>query len=115
MLPSIGTILMRGAFLRVGSMNCQRSRNPGRLLCCLSERTDEDEVDVVRQLLQQIFKASIAKEGNVMSLFSAPGTDHLRHDAGKIGIHDASIQRSRGAPGYDINDPDTKFSHVQYR
>src|ERR1039458_7023026 len=33
-LPSMGTILMSGAFLRVGSMNCQRSRTPGSVLGC---------------------------------------------------------------------------------
>src|SRR5258708_24816910 len=34
MLPSMGTILRKGAFLSVGSINCQRSRTPGRLLGC---------------------------------------------------------------------------------
>ena len=57
----------------------------------LGERADEDQIDVGRQLLQQIFKAGIADEGDVMSLLSAPDADHLRHDAGEIGIHDASV------------------------
>src|SRR5260370_37281837 len=39
-LPSMGMILIVGAFLRVGSINCQRSRTPGRLFgCCLVSST----------------------------------------------------------------------------
>src|SRR5207249_7327899 len=52
-------------------------------------------------------------EDNVMPLFPAPHTDDLRHNAGKIGIHDARIQSSRGAPGNEIYDPDLEFSHAQ--
>jgi hypothetical protein len=48
-----------------------------------------------------------------MPLLPAPYTDYLRHDAGKIGIHDASIQSSRRTPGNDIDDPDMEFSHAE--
>ena len=48
-----------------------------------------------------------------MSLLPAPDADYLRHDAGKVGIHDAGIQSSRGAPGHDIDDPDMEFSHAE--
>ena len=37
-LPSMGTILRKGAFLRVGSMNCQRSRTPGSVLAAAWRR-----------------------------------------------------------------------------
>src|SRR5262249_18546867 len=64
-----------------------------------------------RQFRQQIFKPCIADERNVMPLVPAPYTDYLWHDAGKIGIHHASIQSARRAPRNDINDPDVEFSH----
>ena len=84
-----------------------------RRMSGLSERSDEDQIDVVRQLLQQIFKTGIADEGNVMSRLSAPDADYLRHDARKIGIHDASVQSSSRTPGHDIDDPDTELSHAE--
>ena len=77
----------------------------------LSERTDEDQIDLGRQFRQQIFKPCIADERNVMPLLPAPYTDYLWHDAGKIGIHHASIQSARRAPRNDIYDPDVEFSH----
>ena len=79
----------------------------------LSERTDEDQVGLGRQFRQQIFKPCIADERNVMPLLSAPYTDYLWHDAGKIGIHHASIQSARRAPRNDIYDPDVEFFHVE--
>jgi len=79
----------------------------------LSERTEEDQIDLGRQFRQQIFKPRIADERDVMPLLPAPYTDYLWHDAGKIGIHHASIQSSRGAPGNDIYDPDMEFSHAK--
>src|SRR5215471_21065888 len=79
----------------------------------LSERADEDQVDLGRQFRQQILKPCIANERNVMPLLPAPYTDYLWHDAGKIGIHHASIQSARRAPGNDIYDPDVEFSHMR--
>ena len=55
------------------------------------ERADEDHVDVSRQLRQQIFKAGVTNEGDLMSLLPAPDPDHLGHDAGEAGIHDAGV------------------------
>jgi hypothetical protein len=46
-----------------------------------------------------------------MFFLHAPYTDYLRHDAGEIGIHDASVQGARGTSGDDIYDPDMQFSH----
>ena len=45
-----------------------------------------------------------------MSLLAAPDADYLRHDTGKIGIHDAGVQRSRWTLGDDIDDADAEFS-----
>src|SRR5262249_6642548 len=77
----------------------------------LSERTDEDQIDMGRQFRQQIFKPCVADERNVMPLLPAPYTNYLWHDAGKIGIHHASIQSARRAPRNDIYDRDVEFSH----
>ena len=52
------------------------------------ERADEDHVDVIRQLRQQIFKAGVTNEGNLMSLLFAPDPNHLGHDTGEAGVHD---------------------------
>src|SRR5262249_39694598 len=54
----------------------------------LSERTDENQIDVVRQFFQQILEAGVADEADVVAFLAAPDADHLRHDAGEIGIHD---------------------------
>ena len=80
-------------------------------VCRLSERTDEDQIDLGRQIRQQIFKSCIADERNVMPLLPAPYTDYLWHDAGKIGIHHASIQSARRTSRNDIYDSDVEFSH----
>jgi len=81
-------------------------------MCCLSERTDEDEIDLGRQLGDQVLKARITDEGNIMTLFPAPHTDHLGHDAGKIGIHHAPIQSLRRTPRNNIYDPNMELSHA---
>ena len=57
----------------------------------LSERADEDEIDVVRQLRKEILKAGVANEGNLMSRLAAPDANHLGHDTGQIRVHDARI------------------------
>ena len=49
------------------------------------------------------------------SLLSAPDANRLGHDAGEIGIHDASVQSSGRAPGHDVYDPDAQFSHSRLR
>src|ERR1035438_8927173 len=50
-----------------------------------------------------------------MALLSAPDANRLWHDAGEIGIHDASVQSSGRAPGHDVYDPDAQFSHSRLR
>jgi hypothetical protein len=51
------------------------------------ERADEYHVDIVRQLRQQIFKAGVTNEGNLMSLLLAPDPNYLGHDTGEAGVH----------------------------
>ena len=55
------------------------------------ERADEDHVDVVRQLRQQVFKAGVTNEGNLMSLLLAPDPNYLGHDTGEAGVHYACV------------------------
>ena len=96
-----------------GSTRAEQVTQGVRGMGRLGEGADEDHIDLGRQLLQQIFKAGIADEGNVMPFLLAPYADYLRHDAGKIRTHDASIQSSRRTPGNDVYDPDVEFSHVK--
>jgi hypothetical protein len=46
------------------------------------EHADEDHVDVIRQLREQIFKAGVTNEGNLMSLLFAPDPNDPGHDTG---------------------------------
>ncbi len=55
------------------------------------EGADEQQVESIRQLFEQIFKAGIADQGDVVPQLPAPNANHLRHDAGQVGIHDASV------------------------
>src|SRR5205814_2288517 len=43
----------------------------------LGERTNEDEVDIIRQFLDQVFEPGIAHECYVVSFLLAPGCDDL--------------------------------------
>jgi hypothetical protein len=70
------------------------------------ERADEDDVYVIRQLRQEIFKASVTNEGNVMSLLFAPDANDLGHDTGEAGIHYARVQGPSRALGDDVDNPD---------
>src|ERR1700692_1683232 len=47
-----------------------------------------------------------------MRFLLAPYPDYLRHNTGKIGTHDASIQSSRWTPGNNVYNTDMEFSHV---
>ena len=55
------------------------------------ERADEYHVDIVWQLGQQIFKAGVTNEGNLMSLLLAPDPNYLGHDTGEAGVHYACV------------------------
>jgi len=78
----------------------------------LGEGADEEHIESTWQLIEQVLKTDIANERDVVPQLSAPNPDYLRHDAGKIGIHDASVQSSRWALGDDIDDANTEFLHV---
>ena len=79
---------------------------------CLGKGTHKKKIEGIWQLLEQVFETGIANECDVVPQLSAPNADCLRHDAGKIGIHDASIQGSSLALGYDIDDAYAEFLHV---
>ena len=85
-----------------------------RQLCGLGERADEDHVHIFGQFLRQVLEPGITTEGHVVTLFFAPDPDDLWHDARQVGIHDASIQRTGGALGDEVDDTDTEFAQESY-
>jgi hypothetical protein len=78
----------------------------------LREGTDEQHVQVGRQLLEQILQACIADKGHIVTLLLAPHADHLRHDAGQIGIHEAPVQRRVGALCDQVQNAYTEPAHA---
>ena len=76
----------------------------------LGERADEDEVNVLRQLFDQILKTGIGHERDVVSLLFAPDCNDLRHYGGEISIHDPREERSSRALGNEVDDSYTEFS-----
>src|SRR2546430_133585 len=75
------------------------------------ERPDEYEVDVGRELADEVLEAGIADEGDLVSLVLAPHADDLRHDAREVGVHDARVQGARGTARDEIDDADAKLTH----
>src|SRR5438445_8448153 len=59
-----------------------------------------------------MLKTGIAHEGDVMSFLFAPHGNDLRHDAGKIGIHDTRVQGAGRTFRDQVDDPDTALSHT---
>ena len=86
----------------------QRVRQLGRL----GERADEDEIEIGRQLLEQILHPGVTDEVDVVSFLLTPDSHHLGHDAGQVGIHDPAIQR-RIALRYEIKNADAQSAHEQ--
>ena len=76
------------------------------------ERPDEYQIDVGRQLADEVLEARVADEGDVVPLRLAPYANHLRHDARQVGVHDARVQGARGAPGYEVDDADAELTHT---
>ena len=80
----------------------------------LGVRTNENQINVVRQFLQQVFETGVADKGNGVAFLAAPDADHLRHDAGEIGVHDAPKPGAGRSPGHEVEDSDPEFAHVQF-
>ena len=76
----------------------------------LSKRADEDEVDLVRQIVDQVLETRVADEGDLVPFRFAPHRDDLRHDAGEIRVHDARVQRAGRRFGDQIDDADTELT-----
>ena len=74
-------------------------------LCGLGEGANEDDVHVLRQLVDQVFEARVANEADVVPVLFTPDTQYLRHDARQIGVHDAGVKRLRGSLRDQVNDP----------
>ena len=56
----------------------------------LCEGPDEEDVEIGRQLLEQILRP-YNTPADVVSLLLAPDAHHLGHDAGQVGIHQPAI------------------------
>jgi len=72
-------------------------------LCGLGEGTDEDQINLVGQEGPDILEAGIADERDLVPFLLAPDRDHLRHDAGQVGMHDPRVQGARGSFGDQID------------
>ena len=77
------------------------------------EGTDEDEIEIVRQRCEQVFRAGVADVGDFMARLLAPDADHLRHKTGQVGAHEAHEQRPCRAARDEIDDADAKSSHYR--
>src|SRR6266403_1289703 len=75
------------------------------------ERADEDQIDLARQLLREVFQPGVAEEADLVTLGLAPGRDHLRHDARHVGVHRAGVDGPGGAPGDQIDDRHSQPPH----
>src|SRR5207248_9031183 len=76
------------------------------------EGPDEHQVDVGRQLADEVLEAGIADEGYVVPFRLTPHADHLRHDAREVGVHDARVQGTRGTARNEVDDADAKLTHL---
>ena len=63
------------------------------------------------KIVDEVLKAGIADESDLVSFLFAPHRDDLRHNGGEIGVHDSRKHRSSGAFGDEVDDPNTKLSH----
>src|SRR5260370_37780531 len=84
---------------RVGAADCgkgaSRSEQVAQRVCqlrSLCEGAYEDQINIVRHGLDQIFETGIAHKSDVMSFLFAPRGYDLGHNAGEIGIHQARKQ-----------------------
>ena len=82
-----------------------------RELTRLGERPHEEQVEISRDLLEQVLEARVADEGDVVSCLLTPRGDRLRHDARETGMHHASPQGARRRLGDQIEDRDSQLSH----
>jgi len=89
----------------------ERVGEEGRLRKC----ADEDEIDLVRQLVDQVLETGVADKGDLVPFGFAPRPDDLRHDAGEIRVHDARVQGASRPLGDQIDDADTQLTHGSLR
>ena len=80
-------------------------------LCGLSESSDEDKVHISWQFVFEIFEPGVADIRDFMPLLFSPHRDHLRHDTGKVGIHDARPERAGRPLVHKINDAYVQSFH----
>src|ERR1019366_6036645 len=75
------------------------------------ERANEYHVDVFGQLRQQIFKARVTNEGNLVALLLAPDPNDLGHNARQAGVHYPCVKSPSGTPGNNVDDANPQPLH----
>ena len=78
----------------------------------LREGANEHYIHILRQLIEEVFKTGIADECDMMTLFFAPHPDDLRHNAGKVGIHNAGEQCPGRSFGDEVYYSNTKSANI---
>ena len=78
----------------------------------LRESADENDVDILRQFIDEILKAGVSDKCDMMSLLFAPHSNDLGHDAGKIGVHHAGEQRPGRSLGDEVDYSNVKFADI---
>jgi hypothetical protein len=70
---------------------------------------NEEDVDILREFVHQVFTTGEADKGDVMSELLAPDGRDLRHDACEIWIHDAAPEGVVLSLVGQIDDSDSKL------
>lgn len=76
----------------------------------MSESSDKDQIDIIRKLVEKVFKSSITNELYVVTSLLAPYCYDLGHYAGRVGIHDPMIECLCWSPCYKVKDGDSEFA-----
>ena len=81
-------------------------------LCRLRERTDEQQIDVFGELLDQILCPRVAHQLDVVAGFLAPNGDDLRHDAREVGVHHPSPEGLGWCSRHQIQHADSQSPQI---
>jgi hypothetical protein len=79
----------------------------------LGECSNEQQVGLGEHFPFEVLESGIADEANAMTGLLTPGRDDLRHDARQVRIHEARVERVRGAFGGEIQNGDAKSTHAR--
>mgnify|MGYP000243368253 CR=1 FL=1 len=77
----------------------------------LGERADEEYVNVERQFRLQVLEPGVAHQVYVMARLFTPDRDDLRHDAGKVRVHDTGVHGGGRGTSNQIENADAERTH----